>query len=614
MNNPETNILASSSENMGDAQDEWGDPSDWDFSNLEFNVEQDATAQANHNITSSDEQVFSERFTPSASTEAPSVEEISATPFEEKKEWYELGRIIESSLDSVKPELSSRIDRLAAEDKNKNIRQIRGVKESLAKDLNNESLSEMTVNQIVNVANKIENFSTYVSQSQSLRSFGEQVRSAIKVVGESKDEKCLPVFLEYWRELRESPDDDFGQYVSRSSLVSRYFEHQGIDEKRVDGFRNNVFPMIDAKDPEVEVLQRAGNSWGMGYGEYGISDYTIHCLVSEVNPQNTQELVQAYREIPTSDFRRFEQNRIDAAALQGVLYGGRDFIHDEQPGVNELLSAMLDYYDSRNDEARLSESTAKLEQIIAERLSRKNSGYYRDLQENAMNLENYSKDVTVKNTYQIVGEKKPDYQVPAVDVLRRMVENTKTFDADNRPQTEDKGLNALIQQLDIRPNERTGEVGVDWNQVGELVKYANNLLNSRQGQTGMRPSTVSAIAYTEKIATYAMRGISKKDWQELPYDPAFKEICRFQELTSSADNYSEANFEQFWEKFSRVPYSEDGDFSVLQEHYKQLATRRLNQVNAFAKKYNSNEHTTYMTGSLWSGNLNHEIIGLTDAR
>lgn len=445
----------------------------------------------------------------------------------------------------------------------------------------------------------------YAQQSAHDLNASWDVGGAIEVVKKNHDPNCLPIYLDYYQELESSPNNDLGNYRTRSELLRHYFNSHGLDVGRVQGFRQNVFPLIDQQDPEVEKLGST-NSWPMDFGGFGISDYRIHCLVSEVNPKNTRDLIQAYREIPTSDFVKFEQNRKDAAELMYTLWEGRDWIHDEVPGVHSVLSAMLNYYETRSNKDVREEKKTAILQAIANKIP---SGYQPIIGDYCFDLDNYEKLVKKMNgeTYytSIISEETE----PAIDVLRRLVENTRQTTLE-KPHTEDEQLNSLLEQLRVSPNEHTGAVHVSWRQVGELVAYTNQLLQSKQGEIGLRPSMVQALAYIDKMATYAMRGVSDRDWRELPYDPHFKDIVKFRELTSSADRFHEYSFEVFWQSFTHIPNWPDG----VQDAYRKLSQRVLTQVNKMAKSYNSNRYTAYMTESLWSGNLNHELIGLTDTR
>jgi len=444
----------------------------------------------------------------------------------------------------------------------------------------------------------------YATQSALDQSATRNIGEAIEIAGKSGTSDCIPAYLDYYQELLSNPGNSLGEYQKRSDLLRAYFLSHGLDVQRVQGFRQNIYPLIEQGDPELEGIG-ATNSWPIEYAGFGISDFTIHCLVSEVNPKNTRDLIQAYRDVPTSDFAKFEQNRKDAAALMDALWSGRDWIHDEVPGVHAVLAAMLDYYDTRGIEDVRQEKQA----AILKAMAKIPSGYQRIIGDYCFDLGNYEKPVKkfVGKTFH--SSSRSEETEPAIDVLRRLVENTRQTTLE-KPHTEDERLNALLEQLQVHPSERTGEVYVHWEQVGQLVAYANRLLQARQDELGMRPSMVRALAYIDRMATYAMRGVGDRDWRELPYDPHFKELVKFRDLTSSADKFDEQSFETFWQHLTQIPEWPDG----VQEAYMKLSERVLGQVNKLARGYNSNSYTSYMSDSLWSGNLSHELIGLVDRR
>ena len=50
--------------------------------------------------------------------------------------------------------------------------------------------------------------------------------------------------------------------------------------------------------------------------------------------------------------------------------------------------------------------------------------------------------------------------------------------------------------------------------------------------------------------------------------------------------------------------------SVARETYGKPQQHILQNLRGLAAKYNSNPNTSHRAGSLWSGNLAHELIGL----
>lgn len=409
----------------------------------------------------------------------------------------------------------------------------------------------------------------------------------------------------YLEGLRQSPDNTLLPGLRKSEVASLYFKTHGLTEDEKQGLEEVVFPLIAAQDPEVDVLTRNINSWGMYYGAYGLSDFRCKCLVSKVNPRNVNEMLLAQRELPAGDLARLEQNRRDALAIQGTVINARDFIHDERPGVHELLGAMVDFYDAQGTEKE-AEKTAILQQIIAERMSSQDAGYYHGLAEHALKVENYEQPIQDRIW---CDGKTEDYDTTAIEVLRRLVANTDQQSLEV-PETKDAELNKLMQQVDVWKDTQTGVVQADFQQTGELIKYVNGLLMEAQGNTGIWPSTIEAVAYAERMATLAMRGVDHKNWRELPYDENFKEMVKFRDLTGSAEKFSEEEFESFWRRFAQVPM-EEGD-RQLREHYAMLQQRIVGKLNVLASEYVKHPGTAHRVGELWSGNLNHELMGLVD--
>ncbi len=393
-------------------------------------------------------------------------------------------------------------------------------------------------------------------------------------------------------------------------IISSYCLAHDFNNDRLEAFKKNVIPLMEQDDPEVSILNRkdstGGSAFAWHYGQYGAGDYAVSALTSRITPSNMNELLCAEHEIPTNDANKFERNRLDALELQGVLYRAREFIHDNMPGVHELLSAMLDYYDSRDDEQAHAEKTAELQRIVDDRMNGKYKFIYTDLDKYVFDLSNYERKVEKRVSR--MDSDKNDIEISS-DVLRRLVENTANSTLE-KPKTTDEELNKLLENLDVRTNETTGEVYVDWKQTGELVKYVNDYLIQHQGDTGIRPSMISAISYTEKMATHAMKHISDKDWHELPFDPHFKEFVRLQELIGSNDSYDERRFDGFYDGLIREMSKDFESDDIARDTYGKLQQHILQNLRGLAAKYNGNPNTAHRAGALWSGNLAHELIGL----
>lgn len=391
--------------------------------------------------------------------------------------------------------------------------------------------------------------------------------------------------------------------MAKIDIFTHFLEtRHGMSKTLIRGLEENIYPMVENNDPEVASIRRM-NSWAVEIGRYGIADYTIEALTSENTPKNLDKLIRIHNEIPTTEFARFEQNRIDAARLQGSIIGGRDFIHDERPGVHNILSAMLRYYNSQGNEV----SRENLEKTIA-----KYPNY--NLKNYAFNLEAYDSVIKgrEKNNYGNATNFSEDEK--AVDILRRLVENTKPVHLE-APKTKFENLNQALGKIKPLTSEKTGEVKVEISEISDAISAINQILIECQGKIGIMPSTIDAVCYLDKMSAYALRNVGKKQLGDFAYEPTFKEILRFSQLTSST-KYDEQEFESFYNLFIRhcnKAFEADGvDSDKIQDAFRQISQRIMNNSNQLAKEYAKDGRTKRFSDAIWSGNLSHELIGLFD--
>lgn len=427
------------------------------------------------------------------------------------------------------------------------------------------------------------------------------IESGIKGISQNEGSgKNFGVFMDYANELL-SDKEKITKNDTKFDVINTYVRNHGVDEKTINGFRDVIFPLLEQKDSEVSAILYGGNAYGVVEGQYGIADYTEECLLSTYDPGDIDKLIRIYHEIPTSDYKKFEQNRKDALRLQDTIIGGRDFIHDECVGVNEVLSAIKDYYDNRN-----SEDSEKYKQKLEE-LEKK---YHFGVLPYALNFEKYEQPIEYMAEGSVADAGSPDER--AIDILNRLVENTRP-NLIQAPVTKYPELNNLMNGIVPLINEQTGEVRVDINEVGAAVTAINELILKNRDKQGIYPSTISAIAFLDKMSTYALRGVKSKEAKELVFDPDFKEIVRFSQLTSSV-GYNENDFEK---KYNQVlgkvgeAYKEDEiDDSVVAEGYRILSQNILQNMQSLGKKYASKSTTKRFSEAIWSGNLSDELIGL----
>ena len=426
------------------------------------------------------------------------------------------------------------------------------------------------------------------------------------IQGISENEDSGRMFDEYMAYLDELIDDDrkITNYGTREGVLKTYVKYHGIKTGTVKGFRDVIFPLMEQDDSEVGPIIEGGNAYGIVAGEYGIADYVEECLLSSYEPKDIDRLIRIYHEMPTSDYNKFEQNRKDAARLEGTIISGRDFIHDERPGVNEVLVAMRDYYENRDSDDG-DRYKSRLEEL--------ENKYHFHVLPNALNLETYEKPIEKMGEY-ASNAKVGSPEETAFDILNRLIENTRP-NLLEAPKTKNAELNELMERISPVLNERTGEVLVDFDKVGTAVAKMNEILLQNKGKQGIYPSMVSAIAFLDKMSAYALRGVGRKDLQELPFDPKFKEMVRFSQLTSSME-YNENDFEnkyrQIVDKFSEAYGDDDVDSLKIVEGYQVLSQQILKNVQGLSKNYASKSVTARFSDAVWSGNLSDELIGLFD--
>lgn len=411
---------------------------------------------------------------------------------------------------------------------------------------------------------------------------------SLKVVAASQDPACLPAYMSYHRELMGNP--------AQASILRHYFELHGLDSERIQGFRDNIFPMLAAKDAEVAILQQPHGAWAVKYGAFSLADFVCHCLVSKVTPAHLAELLWAYQALPSGELTKFRQNRYDAEHLQDVLFPDCGFIYDSRPDAHEFLVAMVNYYDASEQHPSLVAATA-LQQALSARLSSNDARYYDGFDQMIFNLDNYDRPVRLSD------RNGAEYRIPAIDVLRRLAKNTNQASLD-KPQTGDIELDDLINNVEIWTDTVDGQLKVDWQQTGELVKCLNSILLDKQNNIGLRPSFITAVNFAKRLAAQALASLTAQDRLEMPFDQTFKEILKFRELILAPDKFNAPSFDKFWKKFSDVNIE---DVFGMRESYQLLAERLLTDLNKLSQQYLKNPSTAHLVQEIWRDGLVGEI-------
>ncbi len=450
----------------------------------------------------------------------------------------------------------------------------------------------------------MDTLTAYANRSLQQDESTDDLILSLRIVAASRDQDCLPAFMSYHHELakRSSSSD---QHTSEASIVRHYFELHGLDEIKIQGFRDNVFPMLKARDPEVRILEQPHGAWAVNYGDYNLADFVCDCLVNMVTPKTTAELLWADQTILTGDFQRFQQIRYDAAQLQDIIFPNYGFIYDNRPGAHDLLTAMVDFYDATDaseGDAPL-EATTMLQKALAWRLASSFGKYYDGFDQYIFDLDNYDRPV------HLTDKNGAEYRAPAIEVLRRLMRNTDQT-AISKPKTGDIELDTLIDELEIWTDEDDGETKVDWQQTGELIRSLNSILLEKQGNIGLRPSFVATINFAKNLVAESIAGLTAQDRIEMPFDENFKEMLKFRELILAPNKFNLANFEKFWKTFASA---NPEDVFGMRSSFHLLKQRTVYQLNQLAAEYLKNPSSARLVRNLWHDRLVIEILRLAGA-
>lgn len=353
--------------------------------------------------------------------------------------------------------------------------------------------------------------------------------------------------------------------------ISEYARNHVINDKSLVGWTKNLLPAMLRRDPQVETLVRGGNITGMRRGDFGILDYIVHAYGSEVTPAHINALVMISRGLPASDFARLEQNRKDALLLAGDFGILLDLIHDQRPGVNDVVAAMRDYYVTK-DPSELEVAMDRTDYLKTDKRSR----------EWVLNLESYDKD-------------SGNGDETLIDVVCRVEGNTRSIDV-QVPDTKDEIMHEILQRVDAGEPEALGEAFAHLN---------HSLLEKVQaGEIGIEPDDIKVISWMEHQGFKKLQGLEYEEQVGVANEEWFKQVLLFQELTAST-GFNAVDFEKFMHSVENAQHAHDSLKLVAQhaqERAKELADAYI--ANGWGEK----------TGAIWSGNIMHELAGLGDLR
>ncbi|MFH1089284.1 MAG: hypothetical protein V1716_02570 [Candidatus Uhrbacteria bacterium] len=373
----------------------------------------------------------------------------------------------------------------------------------------------------------------------------------------------------------------------------KYALNQGLDKNKTEGLITKMWPAVLNHDPQVQIfLDKTNNIWGTK-GNFGIADFICHTYASEVDPPHLNELMLVIREIPTTEFSRFEQNRLDGLALnngfenrRSGLGNLRDFIHDQRPFVHELILAMIKFYetgDKRSLETVL--SNIKQDHLQSLRSSKDFESFF--------DPDLYNEPVRQR----LVGqEPKETTAVPAIEILRRLEVNTRSMQEIPPPTSfadVNQSLDELCKNKLIRLETLT-----------EVLDSINNLLTSMMAshEVGIEPTVVVAVSWLEQKLCTLLDGMCYEEQLTAYKQPWFEAILKFAELISSSKVFDE---QEFFDFISKVKSSDNKAYFLISQHF-------MTNVNKLCKIYQSRGRED--CGFLWSGNLVHEIMKLVDPK
>lgn len=352
---------------------------------------------------------------------------------------------------------------------------------------------------------------------------------------------------------------DFDKIMYLNEGLHNYLRNvPEISDDFMAGIEQNMIPRLK-KENEIS---KEVNLWGIYDFDMGIGDFDYKALTTRPTPDNLASLMQFYKEIPTTDWDTFNQNRLDGLALQNLnsTFGNtkgienlRDTIHSERPQTADLIGAMVRYYDAVQNHENVEEIKSKM--LI---LNRQNIGYEID--------EKYLVDV---NNYNI---RVPHYEntsvkEPVIDILRRLDVNMHQS-------------MKLPQNLDISLLQAAQAADGNKEKLGEFLKRLNQNLekNIIQGKVGIEPEMVHLLVWTDKKCAEIINGLDYEYQYGAYRAPWFKEAVKFNCLTSrERKHFSSAAFDRY--------YDRDAERLGAKQMYQKIARLQYGFLSRAQKKF-----------------------------
>lgn len=424
------------------------------------------------------------------------------------------------------------------------------------------------------------------SDEESQKLFRDFTGKAIVNGVELDDAEQVRKAIEVFKLASIEPDKELLNRYINSVLI--YGRRHSLTDDAVKGFNEKLFPAMKRHDEDVRVFERGGNIWGMDKGDFGAGDFIARAYALRVSPANLNELIMVAHEIPTSNLTKIEQNRRDGLSLSAPFGALRDFIHDERPYVHDVINAMIKYYDD-HDRGQL---------LVI--LNKADPGYLgsEERQQRILDLEQYDREIAEVGDW---GENLPPKTAKVIDILKRLDKNTEPV-AEEPPETNDQHLNELLVKLASEKSQ--GRIIKE--DLGQTLKYMNDelLKMMKNEEVGIEPSKILVLGWLERRAFDVVHSLTYEGQMAAYRQEWFQQVLKFQELTSSPKDFEEEDFNKF---LGEVHASD------FQTAYRLIFQREIDHIGQLTGKYRDEGHSNW-AGALWSMNVAHELIGLTDLR
>lgn len=379
--------------------------------------------------------------------------------------------------------------------------------------------------------------------------------------------------LEICKSLQKIEDQQLLDILAKT--VNSYSNNHGLTKQNVIGFINKLLPAIKNKDEQIKILLTDGNIWGMFKDDFGLADFICHSYLSPISSKNLNELLIILKDIPGNNSSKLEQNRKDAVQLLTTPFSFlREIIHDQRPHIHELIESMLHFQKTKDDSKLL-----KIIPLVDYFSSNPREGTI--FLENSRNINSYG-DREIKILNNLFKNTTPEVTNPPT-VSNQLINEASEHFAQNKnnQQLEKSNLTKLLSKIneDLELKMSKEEIGIEPNYIMLLSWLEQECFHQLQ-----------RINFEEQTSTY------KQDW--------FISVLNFNELINSFDCFNQQKFNEFIEKIKKSPSSEAA--------YKLISERVAEQAYKLAKDYKQKGKKD--SGTIWSGNIVHELIGLTDYR